>query len=610
MLQERVCESLVSFITQNGATTARPGPNEQHGEAMKLAYRAVILLSPETIPEPLNAFLSKKASAVARKVFDVFLADSGGSFYHAYRVLECLLRCYPAEVFEGLVADGSLAERLTNLLCYVGFPPVCEMLVMLVALTPLPRTSPVFLASVKQRWAFLEEINAWNLFYRIAVVMVEAESACSCASYVSADQHSTAAAQLLQDLVEKLSLEDTGELCLLPIGQSAAFLELLIENMVKADGEVGVRRSCARILAFLLRRAAESEIVCFVANGNNGPPTASYVPNRLFGLRDRIIGAVRARVPDITHALLLFDDPAAHASDSAEGEQAIKYSSYQVKRPFSALRLFVVEVLVLCVESEETVAALIPVDLWKKLIAWSLKYAHNNVYHALFYRMVFAVLRQGQEAPQRIIFQKAKFASYIIDNFIPYGAEAEGDAPSELRMRRVAARGLIMNCANAIRLQLSCQAPTTFLSTFLNGHPKWSEFILQLTAATDVQMKFGMGIKVTAMDLKAMGGAREGGPNALAMLISEAKPSEESMDVNARFARSLGFYEEGEWSLTAPQRGSDRALLDEALQADQIVWEEGYSGGSRLSYLAEDSELSDLLIAAKSQADLAGISPP
>jgi hypothetical protein len=36
-----------------------------------------------------------------------------------------------------------------------------------------------------------------------------------------------------------------------------------------------------------------------------------------------------------------------------------------------------------------------------------------------------------------------------------------------------------MNCANAIRLQASCQAPT--LTQFLTNHQKWNDFLLQLS---------------------------------------------------------------------------------------------------------------------------------
>ncbi len=58
-----------------------------------------------------------------------------------------------------------------------------------------------------------------------------------------------------------------------------------------------------------------------------------------------------------------------------------------------------------------------------------------------------------------------------------------GQPDYELLVRRTACRGLIMNCANAIRLQASCQAPTTFLTQFLNNHQKWNDFLHQLSVS-------------------------------------------------------------------------------------------------------------------------------
>ena len=52
-----------------------------------------------------------------------------------------------------------------------------------------------------------------------------------------------------------------------------------------------------------------------------------------------------------------------------------------------------IEMLVLLIESDETVAAMLSADMWKMFISWAIKYAHNNIYHALFYRLLFAVLR-------------------------------------------------------------------------------------------------------------------------------------------------------------------------------------------------------------------------
>lgn len=181
--------------------------------------------------------------------------------------------------------------------------------------------------------------------------------------------------------------------------------------------------------------------------------------------------------------------------------------------PFGVLRQLLVEVLVLMVESDETVASMISLDLWKSLISWSLRYANNNIYHAVFYRLIFAVLRQGQETPQRLLFQKAKFSTFLADNFIPYyvnpssgvvsiSEKLSKDSPNyELKSRRIAVRGLLMNCSNAIRLQMSSETTQTFLITFLATNTKWQEFLPLLTIATDLQLQFGLGIEVSNLDV-------------------------------------------------------------------------------------------------------------
>lgn len=280
--------------------------------------------------------------------------------------------------------DGLLPSRFQNILRYIGFPPVCELLVMLVAFTPISRSSQLFLASEKPRWKFLEELNKWNLLLNLTRAIVNPASVCRCTDDVNEDQHSTAACQLFQDLIEKISLEDTGDLLLLPLGQDSIIVDVLIDTVVDHRSNAGLRRSASKILCFLLRRSAESEIVCFITTSPNATPSTTYLPNRLFALREKIVSSTKDRIEDLNQALLIYDESNLYPT---------KYSSYEIKKPFGTLRLFIVEIVVLTVESDETVAGLIPLDVWKSLISWTLKYAHNNIYHALFYRLIFAVLR-------------------------------------------------------------------------------------------------------------------------------------------------------------------------------------------------------------------------
>lgn len=73
LLQDNVIETLVSFITQNNSVGTRPGPSSPQTEEMKLAYKAVLILSPEQLSDSLNTILSKKTTNIVRKIFDVSL---------------------------------------------------------------------------------------------------------------------------------------------------------------------------------------------------------------------------------------------------------------------------------------------------------------------------------------------------------------------------------------------------------------------------------------------------------------------------------------------------------------------------------------------------------
>lgn len=72
------------------------------------------------------------------------------------------------------------------------------------------------------------------------------------------------------------------------------------------------------------------------------------------------------------------------------------------------------------------------------------------------------------------------------------------------------------------------------------------------------------------------------------------------MDINARFARSLGFYDDAEWSLNSPQVASSKASGDanEESFIEQHLSED--SGSSRLSYLAEDPEFIEQVLSHSS----------
>lgn len=301
-------------------------------------------------------------------------------------MLECLIRSFPSEVYQGICYDGNASERMSNAIRYIGYAPVCELLVMVIGLTPIARTSQLFIMSAKSRYSFFEELCGWNLMLQITNVVTAPDKCCQIDGSVTGEQHSCAATLLMQELVEKLSLEDSGELLLQPFGYTTELLDQLIDTAINNKALTFLRSHSAKIVCFLLRRAAEAEIMCFINYGTGAPPTATFVANRLYPLRERIVNHVRTRLNDINDSLITFES-------FMVGIDSVKYSSYEVKIPFTALRSLNVELLVLMAESDETVAGAIPPELWKLFMNWSIVYANNNIYHSLFYRLVFAVLR-------------------------------------------------------------------------------------------------------------------------------------------------------------------------------------------------------------------------
>ena len=303
LLQEGVCNMLMGYITQVGTKQPRPTPTDNQSDALRLAYRAVMLLTADEPTEALMAFLSKRVTQLSRGIFDIYRDDSAGSFYHGYRMLECLLRSFPGEVYDSICSDEHLGSRIRDMFRYIGYAPVGETLSMLVALTPVSRVSQLYALSSKSRWMFFERLNRLQFMQQLIEVLIHPEERCYTAGPISAEQHASCATFVLQELVEKLSVEDIGELLLQPFGYTPKLLDGLVGTALHGS-EPSARRSATKLLCFLLRRVADADILYVVAPAPGAPPSQAYVPNRLYPLRERIIAHIRSRMPEFIDVLL------------------------------------------------------------------------------------------------------------------------------------------------------------------------------------------------------------------------------------------------------------------------------------------------------------------
>lgn len=596
LLQPGVCESLTDFITQVGESR-RPHPHESNSTELKFSYRATMLLSVDEPSDALLLFLSKKARIIAKCMFDIFQDDSAGSFYHAARVIESLLRVYPGEVYEGLLSDGNLKGRMTAILRYIGYPPVGDLVVILVALTPVPRTSPVYSSCSKSRWTFFDALSRWGFMLRLAQIVVRPAEYCRVDEYITPEQHCAAAAQTFNELVEKLSSEDIAEVLLRPVGQSPELLKGFVDRATGMQGGVKDEEDCMleasdpdmyltsrqvslRLLSFLLKKSSNPQNACFTM-GVQGQPVQTMVPNRLYALRPLLVAYLATRVEDLQAVMVMAEpksqsDAAPESEDLSEGSEkenssVVAHPGHVCQTPFSSYRSQLVELFVLLVEasvvpsapadddSEEVVnfCEKVPTELWQCMISWVFEYAHNNIYHTLFYRILFAVLRQNNDNCLRNIFKNCRLVTYLIEAFEPFedSFEKEYDESNDISMGekhtpervlrlslkdRNALRGLLINSCNAIRLQVSSLPPTSFLRNYLHSHSAWNEFLPSLRQDTMVQQPPGLGHYIPSPETRP-------GANYMAALMSLQKNDDEGIDHGSTYAKFLGFDEEIEW---------------------------------------------------------------
>jgi len=361
LMQDGVCESLLRFVTRRGCTP-RPSVDDGQSEELKLSYRTTMLLSCEAPSDALVMFLSRCAGKIARLLFDVFAEDSGGSFYHVYRIMEGLLRLYPVEVYTGLLADGLLGERIDAALLCASESPVPEMVVMLAWLSPVPRNVALFVEAAGARKAFLDGLVQWNMMRRLAAVVSVDGLTGSCSGDGSegtgggdfADDalllaRAQGALQVMSDLLDKICVDDSSEGILDALAGDPEVLDWLVDcacGAVKvassADGAggsgpgtgtcmgtdtgtdvtasasthvdahvpVGRRKVALLWLTSLVGKMQQPDIMCIQSQSGDRLSSPTPVPNRLFAIRGRVLSHLKTRQNDVMAALVAFSSNA------------------------------------------------------------------------------------------------------------------------------------------------------------------------------------------------------------------------------------------------------------------------------------------------------------
>ena len=190
LAQEEVCELLLYYVTQCEGTLKRPTLQDEATPELKMAHKVTMLLTADDPSDGLKILLSRRATIIMKLVMDIFDEKSAGSFYHAYRIVDLLVRFFPLEVLTVLTSDDNLRTRITSMLRHLGCPPVAELVAMLVSLSPVERNSEAYGSCVQARIEFISELQEMDFLSKLVDVVVEPESMCEATDEVPMEVHS------------------------------------------------------------------------------------------------------------------------------------------------------------------------------------------------------------------------------------------------------------------------------------------------------------------------------------------------------------------------------------------------------------------------------------
>lgn len=102
----------------------------------------------------------------------------------------------------------------------------------------------------------------------------------------------------------------------------------------------------------------------------------------------------------------------------SEETGAVSHPGYRVEHPFTILRYILVGIVVEIVGRDPQQLDALPVELWKVLCSWFFRYPHNNIYHGVFYKLVFTALRNNNGSALRMAISKGRLVAQLIDSHV------------------------------------------------------------------------------------------------------------------------------------------------------------------------------------------------
>lgn len=250
-----VCTHLISFITRiqtdtgtateawgektpttNPATLCTDRSREDSPE-LRYSFRVMSILTEVTPNSILHGLIAERAGLICSSLFEVFLPNSAGSYYHACAVMRVLITYHLDAVYETVGKNQkSVRKYIGSMLNYMSQPPVGEIVADLIC-CPVQQTQlsqkPVVLPAHRPTQPFAHK---WRMYRSLAEWRVVLVLASHVYTRGYPDAHVSAAAEVFLVLIRRLSTDDNGEMLLQPLCHCQELVEGLAAAVINEGG--------------------------------------------------------------------------------------------------------------------------------------------------------------------------------------------------------------------------------------------------------------------------------------------------------------------------------------------------------------------------------------
>ncbi|PRP88579.1 hypothetical protein PROFUN_02990 [Planoprotostelium fungivorum] len=370
-------------------------------------------------------------------LFEIFESDSAGNFHHFQKVLGRFLSRAPAATSSTLLTHGLLWKLFEN--CHE--PAVADAVMDSVCLS------------------FSKHTDALNHFKGLVEVNIHERVG----EYLfQPNPISPHVCEVWIRVLEKLSSQELSGVLFLSLCKTSTFIDGLFSVVTSKDKSFSIqqKQAVASVLRDLLLRSPEKAIVRHAF--------ARPIPNMLLAIHGKLHEHAKVRVESMCNVLVSRDS-------SVWGAPPLQLSTHTVKKPLGMYNYTILEILTEIITINPDTVAHITQPGWRVLGSWFLEYTHNNLLHGLFYR-VFRVMLSPQYADsQRLLLQRNKFLSKLIDHF-------KNPDPCV-----TASRGILIIMLNALRLA-GDSTQDGFIKNYLSSQEAWKSFLPILCDVTIKQV--------------------------------------------------------------------------------------------------------------------------